>query len=147
MTCNCAYWRDNIEKVTGPMTLQTFRSGFRYQYDGAVFRYCPWCGKGLVEDEAAGDHPMSSEQPKPHRDDVCARCHHIYLEHTTDGGICTYSGCECNEFERAGDTVQSPGVPDAPPPLPEDLAARVANFRLKAERLAALSADDWFLPT
>lgn len=26
--------------------------------------------------------------------------------------------------------------------LPDDLAARVANFRLEAERLAALSADD-----
>ena len=63
---------------------------------------------------------MSDTRPKPSRDEVCKRCGHIYLEHTTDGGICTYSGCECNEFERAGDTVQSPGVPEAGPPRAAD---------------------------
>ena len=59
---------------------------------------------------------MSDPRPKPSRDEVCKRCGHIYLEHTTDGGICTYSGCECNEFEWVCDGA---AMPDAPPPLPE----------------------------
>lgn len=41
----CADWKPQTDLVNGPITLQSARSGGRYQYTGIPFRYCPWCGK------------------------------------------------------------------------------------------------------
>lgn len=45
--CTCDGWKDNIEKVNGPIVLQSIRSGNLNQYDGKPFTYCPWCGSSL----------------------------------------------------------------------------------------------------
>jgi len=45
----CADWPVQIEKVNGPIMLQSARSGGAWQYDGIPFRYCPWCGARLEE--------------------------------------------------------------------------------------------------
>lgn len=55
MRCDCAAWRANIDKVSGPIQLQSIRSGFQYQYDGAPFQYCPWCSSKL-RDEPKCEH-------------------------------------------------------------------------------------------
>jgi len=49
VACGCEEWRVNLPKINGPVQLQTIRSGFRYQFDGVPFRYCPWCGKNLID--------------------------------------------------------------------------------------------------
>lgn len=47
VACCCEEWRVNLPKINKPIILQTVRSGGQYQFDGAPFRYCPWCGKQL----------------------------------------------------------------------------------------------------
>lgn len=57
--CDCLDWAANIEKVNGPILLQSLRSGGRYQYDGTAFKYCPWCSYVLKEKA----EPQSEVQP------------------------------------------------------------------------------------
>jgi len=47
--CTCADWPVQIEKVNAPIVLQSARSGFRWQYDGKPFAYCPWCGSAIQD--------------------------------------------------------------------------------------------------
>lgn len=67
--CTCYAWRANIEKINGPIKLQTIRSGFRWQWDGEVFKFCPWCGTSLqqspvkdisVPPDAPGNFPIET---------------------------------------------------------------------------------------
>jgi len=46
--CDCASYRDNIGKVNGPIINEGLRYGTQ-GYTGETFRFCPWCGKPLVE--------------------------------------------------------------------------------------------------
>ena len=46
----CPDWPVQIEKVNGPIVLQSLRAGLDL-YDGIPFRYCPWCGKKRPEQE------------------------------------------------------------------------------------------------
>lgn len=46
--CECPDWAPNIEKLNAPITLAVIRTGGGYQYTGAPFRYCPWCGTTLA---------------------------------------------------------------------------------------------------
>lgn len=48
MQCICSDWKDNIDKLNSGTLFMAMR-GYG-QYDGKVFKYCPWCGKELVED-------------------------------------------------------------------------------------------------
>ena len=57
--CYCKEWLPNIEKINGPIIMQTLRSGGRYVFDGEPFNFCPWCGKELV-DERESDKPNPS---------------------------------------------------------------------------------------
>lgn len=41
----CEDWPVQIELVNGPIVLQAARSGFRNQFQGKQFVFCPWCGK------------------------------------------------------------------------------------------------------
>lgn len=50
MKCECEGWRQNIEKLNAPLLRESARSGGAVQYDGAPFRFCPWCGTPLVTD-------------------------------------------------------------------------------------------------
>jgi hypothetical protein len=50
--CVCFDWKVQIEKINGPIKLQSVRSGFRWQYDGKPFIYCPWCGSKLTQSDA-----------------------------------------------------------------------------------------------
>jgi hypothetical protein len=56
----CTDWREQIAKVNGPIEMQAIRSGFRHQYDGKPFKFCPWCGQELHEvackDETVKSH-------------------------------------------------------------------------------------------
>lgn len=40
----CDDWNANIKKLNAPIELQAIRSGFKWQYDGKPFQFCPWCG-------------------------------------------------------------------------------------------------------
>jgi len=48
--CDCEDWIPECEKINAPIQLQSARSGFRWQYDGKPFKFCPWCGKKLKDD-------------------------------------------------------------------------------------------------
>jgi len=48
IACSCHDWKDNIDKVNGPIELQAIRLGTK-GYDGVVFRFCPWCGQPLSD--------------------------------------------------------------------------------------------------
>lgn len=50
MKCECKEWNENIAKINDPIVLQSIRSGFKYQYDGKKFKFCPWCGHLLMEE-------------------------------------------------------------------------------------------------
>lgn len=60
MKCVCGAWAANIDKVNGPIVLQSIRSGFRRQYDGAPFRYCPWCGSKLQDEQQRKADPSAA---------------------------------------------------------------------------------------
>ena len=53
MICNCLDWRENIDKVNGPIVLQAARQFGTGEggYDGKKFEYCPWCAKELQEEQ------------------------------------------------------------------------------------------------
>jgi hypothetical protein len=57
--CFCLDWRENIDKVNGPIQLQAIRSG-GMGYDGKGFAYCPWCGSTLFDDR----QPLPQEAGK-----------------------------------------------------------------------------------
>jgi len=47
MKCSCQEWKDNIDKVNAGFTMTFIHGG--QGYEGAPFKYCPWCGKELTE--------------------------------------------------------------------------------------------------
>lgn len=51
MICVCKEWQENISKVDAPVILQAIRSG-TIGYTGLCFKYCPWCGTTLIEEES-----------------------------------------------------------------------------------------------
>lgn len=53
----CDDWPIQITKINGPIQLQAIRSGFKYQYDGIPFRFCPWCGKKRTVEIAETETP------------------------------------------------------------------------------------------
>lgn len=40
----CSDWAVQIDILNSPIVMQTVRSGFKWQYPGKKFAYCPWCG-------------------------------------------------------------------------------------------------------
>ncbi len=50
MNCDCNSWKENIDKIDSPITLQAIRTSSS-GYNGEQFHYCPWCGKELKEKE------------------------------------------------------------------------------------------------
>lgn len=50
MKCNCDKWKNNIEKLNGPMVLQQIRNP-QYKPNIEIFEFCPWCGKKLENEE------------------------------------------------------------------------------------------------
>jgi len=47
-SCWCADWALNIDKVNAPNQLLFARNPGTYKgYEGAQFRFCPWCGEKL----------------------------------------------------------------------------------------------------
>lgn len=71
MNCNCADWKENIDKVNAPLLLAAARSGGSVQYDGVRFRFCPWCSRPLKESEADSvsngneKHPVALDKQNP----------------------------------------------------------------------------------
>lgn len=50
MTCDCTEWSENIRKLDAPFTYLHARNPQTYKgYDGAAFRFCPWCAKPLTD--------------------------------------------------------------------------------------------------
>ena len=54
MKCNCKDWEENIDKVNAPIILQAVRMGGQGGYKGVIFKYCPWCGNNLTEQQQEG---------------------------------------------------------------------------------------------
>ncbi|KKM22815.1 hypothetical protein LCGC14_1621430 [marine sediment metagenome] len=46
----CKDWKENIEKVNGPIMLQAARQNTK-GYDGVLFKYCPWCASEMDNGE------------------------------------------------------------------------------------------------
>ena len=46
VACLCSDWRENIDKVEGPIITQALRTA-TLGYDGKPFKRCPWCGAEL----------------------------------------------------------------------------------------------------
>jgi hypothetical protein len=46
--CTCDEWKEGRKQLDGFITF-----GFihRMKYTGGTFKFCPWCGKELLEDE------------------------------------------------------------------------------------------------
>lgn len=51
MECDCEDWKKYIERVKAPeIFIQTTRPYVMKPYPKeGVFKYCPWCGKKLIE--------------------------------------------------------------------------------------------------
>ena len=60
----CPDWPVQIEKVNGPIVLQSLRAG-RDLYDGIPFRYCPWCGKKRPEQEKQSNSDLTRDGGNP----------------------------------------------------------------------------------
>ena len=72
----CDEWNKNIDKVNGPIMLQTARSGGGYQYDGVPFKFCPWCGtpkSGMIDLCITGLSESTWDDFKEHRKAVKAK--------------------------------------------------------------------------
>ncbi len=55
--CNCEKFETGMKAINGPITLQSVRSGGKYQFNQEyVFRFCPWCGKQLSSKEQKNDN-------------------------------------------------------------------------------------------
>ena len=52
MTCDCAEFAPNIQLVDAPRLFASARQAHdgSWDYRGVPFRFCPWCGKRLVEE-------------------------------------------------------------------------------------------------
>ena len=58
MTCTCSLWAQNIEKVNAPRALAAARNPGTADYDGVIFKFCPWCGSTLIEDNPPEKNPV-----------------------------------------------------------------------------------------
>ena len=70
--CDCLDWRENIDKVNGPIVLQSIRAG-RDLYTGKPFVYCPWCGRCLLEQNECR-HPRIERRTE----DGLYQCHECF---------------------------------------------------------------------
>ena len=52
MRCDCKDWRENIDKLNAGQVFMSIHG--QGGYKGKIMRYCPWCGRKLVEDEKGG---------------------------------------------------------------------------------------------
>ena len=102
LTCGCEAWRVNEPKVNGPIILQSIRAG-KDVYDGAPFKFCPWCGQPLVDKNSPGNPfavpaetpPVNLTSPVPLH---CDQCHAILWQHigyNAEGVAFTYFYHEC----------------------------------------------------
>jgi hypothetical protein len=48
VNCECDKWKLFLKEMDG---LVMFASVHGIKYQSGVFKYCPWCGKKLVESE------------------------------------------------------------------------------------------------
>lgn len=55
--CDCEDWNKSEPQI---LAAQTLAWTHRMEYSGAVFKYCPWCGKELKVDESA-EHVLVSD--------------------------------------------------------------------------------------
>lgn len=44
--CECDDWKQSFPQISGAQSLAWVHGS---RYTGAVFRFCPWCGKVLIE--------------------------------------------------------------------------------------------------
>lgn len=54
MICKCADWKPNMELVNEPLLFCAARNPGQWNYEGKVFKYCPWCGSELQEEDKPG---------------------------------------------------------------------------------------------
>ena len=59
--CCCSDWRENIDRVNGPIVLAQVRSG--HAWTGKPFNYCPWCGN-LLQTITTADQPGAAHEQK-----------------------------------------------------------------------------------
>lgn len=46
--CDCEGWKRSINNLNRGLSMASARG---YNYDGDMFRFCPWCGKELIDYE------------------------------------------------------------------------------------------------
>lgn len=46
VTCSCKEWKNWSEQIFNAQVQHTIRTGEKYT--GAMWAYCPWCGKKLA---------------------------------------------------------------------------------------------------
>jgi hypothetical protein len=73
----CPDWPVQIEKVNGPIVLQSLRAG-RDLYDGIPFRYCPWCGRKRPDKKSSPT--QSSGTPHARRPTLKAASNRRFLQ-------------------------------------------------------------------
>ena len=49
---NCIEWEDGIRQISGAQSLAYIHG---VKYTAGIFRFCPWCGAKLVNEEARDD--------------------------------------------------------------------------------------------
>lgn len=50
--CTCEDWESNIKKINNMISMQANMAwGNKDGWDGMFFKFCPWCGKKLIEVE------------------------------------------------------------------------------------------------
>ena len=61
--CDCQMWLDNIDKLNEPLLFLAARNPGKWQYEGAPFEYCPWCGASLWRDWTDSSVPEAYRNP------------------------------------------------------------------------------------
>lgn len=46
--CDCNGWKKSMNPLNSGLTMASARG---YEYTGETFKFCPWCGKELIEYE------------------------------------------------------------------------------------------------
>ncbi len=57
MECNCAEFKEGMKQIVAVQVLSSVRTG--YEYTGASFRYCPWCGNVLGTSNEGGKRQVN----------------------------------------------------------------------------------------
>ena len=78
MKCECEDWKENIDKINGPLSfIQITKPDLAPAVPVKQFAFCPWCGRGLFVEPAVALDPKricGCGDPKEPDEKYCENC-------------------------------------------------------------------------